>query len=199
MLELQHRVQPPAALQTYLATHPNPTTADFDSPAFKPVKQTVKAALHQDQAGLCVYCERPLAADKGQVEHIKPKGGPNAHPHLCFTYKNYAHSCINNQTCGQKKKHGLLPIEPGPHCNAEWTVSTSGTIEPLAGLTRARSHAVRKTRDMLGLNADTALVEDRKSWLRKLLVIEQEIPGSAIDFLSTSPFRHILATEFLRA
>ena len=194
MAELQHRATPTPELTSYLAANPAPTAVDFDSLTFKPVKNAVKADLNEDQGGLCAYCESPLSPAAGQVDHIKPKAGPNAHPHLCFTYTNYAHSCINRQTCGQKKKHGLLPIEPGPGCNAQWSLSTDGTIEPNAGLTRRQAHDVRQTRDMLGLNADSDLVDERKRWLTNVIAVLRQAPDEIHAFLQTAPYRHILAT-----
>lgn len=194
MVELQHRVVHTLALTNFVAAHPNLTVDDFDSQAFQPIKAAVKADLNADQAGLCVYCESLLSANVGQVEHIKPKGGQNAHPHLCFTYTNYAHSCINPKTCGQKKKNGLLPIEPAPGCNIHWSLSTDGTLEPIAGLTRAQQHAVRQTCDMLGLNKDSNLVDERQRWLKSALVVLQQTPNDLPQFLQTAPYRHILAT-----
>lgn len=194
MVELQHLLPAPADLIQFCALNPNATPADFDGLAFSTVKSSVKAALHQEQGGLCVYCEQMLTAKAGQVEHIKPKGGPNGQPALCFTYTNYAHSCINPKTCGQKKKSGLLPIEPGLGCNAEWTLSTDGTIEPIAGLTKARQHAVRQTRDMLGLNKDSNLVDERKKWFAQVLNVLQQAPNDIQTFLQQAPYRHILTT-----
>lgn len=196
MVELQHRAMPAPALTRFVAAHLALSVADFDSRAFQPVKQAVKADLNQDQGGLCAYCEKPLPATEGQVDHIKPKAGPNAQPDLCFTYRNYAHSCINPKTCGQKKKNGLLPIEPGPGCNAEWALSTDGTIEPLPELTRQRRHAVTQTRDMLGLNKDSNLVDERKRWLASAIAILQQAPADFPEFLQSAPYRHILATAF---
>lgn len=194
MVELQHRPIPTPALSAYVTANPGITILDFDSKAFQPVKTAVKADLNQDQGGLCVYCESTLKGSEGQVEHIKPKAGPNAHPHLCFTYTNYAHSCINPKTCGQKKKDGLLPIEPGPGCNDEWILSTDGTIEPVTGLTRKRQHQVRQTRDMLGLNKDSNLVDDRQRWLKNALAVLQQAPNDLQQFLQQAPYRHMLAT-----
>jgi len=194
MVELQHRATPTAALSAFLAATPSATAADFDSLAFQPVKAAVKADLNQDQGGLCVYCENALSAQAGQVEHIKPKAGGNAHPHLCFEYTNYAHSCINHKTCGQKKKNGLLPIEPGPGCNAQWVLSTDGTIEPRVGLNRKQRHPVVQTRDMLGLNADSNLVDERRRWLLNSIAVLQQSPESIQDFLQRAPYRHMLAT-----
>ncbi|AVS60766.1 TIGR02646 family protein [Paracidovorax avenae] len=194
MVELQHRATPTAALIAFVAATPSATAADFDSLAFQPVKAAVKADLNEDQGGLCVYCESALSAQAGQVEHIKPKAGINAHPHLCFAYTNYAHSCINHKTCGQKKKNGLLPIEPGPGCNTQWVLSTDGTIEPRVGLTRKQRHPVMQTRDMLGLNVDSNLVDERRRWLLNSIAVLQQSPEGIQAFLQQAPYRHILAT-----
>lgn len=196
MVELQHRATPTLALTEFVAARPTLDVADFDSRAFQPVKQAVKADLNSDQGGLCVYCEKPLQPTEGQIDHIQPKAGANARPDLCFAYSNYAHSCINPKTCGQKKKNGLLPIEPGPGCNADWALSTDGTIEPLPELTRQRRHAVVQTRDMLGLNKDSDLVDERRRWLASAIAILQQAPADFPDFLQSAPYRHILATAF---
>mgnify|MGYP001952425374 CR=1 FL=1 len=194
MVELEHRAIPTASLTAFVAATPLATVADFDSLAFRAVKAAVKADLNQDQGGLCVYCESALDAEDGQVEHIKPKAGRNAHPHLCFTYTNYGHSCINHKTCGQKKKNALLPIEPGPGCNAQWALSTDGTIEPRPGLNRKQRHRVTQTRDMLGLNADSNLVDERRRWLANSIAILQQAPDGIQAFLQLAPYRHMLAT-----
>ena len=130
-----------------------------------------------------------------QIDHIKPKAGTNGRPDLCFDYHNYAHSCINPKTCGQKKQNGLLPIEPGPGCNAEWVLSTDGTIEPLPELTRRRRHDVIQTRDMLGLQ-DANLVDERRRWFASAITILKQAPDDFSEFLQHAPYRHILATAF---
>ena len=196
MVELQHRTTPTPALTDFAAAHPALSVRDFDSRAFQPVKQAVKADLNADQGGLCAYCEKPLSATEGQIDHIKPKAGTNAWPDLCFTYRNYAHSCINPKTCGQRKQNGLLPIEPCPGCNAEWALSTDGTIEPLPELTGQRRHAVTQTRDILGLNKDSNLVEERRRWLASAIAILQQAPADFPEYLQSAPYRHILATAF---
>lgn len=196
MVELQHRAVPTPSLTAFTATNPGANVADFNGLAFHAVKTIVKADLNKDQGGLCVYCEKQMANNEGQVEHIKPKAGPNAQPQLCFSYTNYAHSCINPKTCGQKKRDGLLPIEPGPGCNAEWALSTDGTVEPIVGLTRHRKHAVVQTRDMLGLNRDSNLVDERKRWLLNAITVLQQAPADLPDFIQAAPYRYMLATAF---
>lgn len=194
MLELQHLLLEPVQLANFRNTPPPKTAADWDALAFHPTKQQVKAALRQEQDELCVYCERHVDVMDGHIEHIKPKAGPNAQAQLCFTYSNFAVSCNNPKTCGSKKKAGVLPIEPGLGCNAEWSLSTDGTIEPLPHLTRVRRHAVTQTRDMLGLNKDSNLVDERKRWFASVLEVLQSAPGDLPQFLAQAPFRAILAT-----
>jgi uncharacterized protein (TIGR02646 family) len=193
MVELQHGTEP-AELAQFCVSYPQAEPQDFDKEIFASAKRAVRACLHRDQGGLCVYCETPLEPTRGQVDHIKPRGGNDAHPHLSFVYINYAHSCINNQTCGQKKKSGILPIAPAPGCNAEWTLSTDGTIEPLANLDRQRRQQVTQTRDMLGLNKDAALVDERKKWFANALAIAQIMPGQLSTFLQSAPYRYIMGT-----
>lgn len=196
MVELQHGQQP-AELIAFNQNNPNATPADLNSSGFNAIKPVIKQALHRDQAGLCVYCEKQLEANEGQIEHIKPKAahsqGQTAYPQLAFTYTNFAHGCANNKTCGQTKKSGLLPIEPAPGCNTQWQLSTTGSIEPIHGLTRANAHNVRKTRDMLRLN-DAGLMKEREDWLNQLIHVAKIVPQDINAFLAQSPFRYILRT-----
>ena len=194
MVELQHSTVPPALI-TFLAENPAATVSYFDDQAFKPVKDVVKAALNGDQNGLCVYCEKIMSPSEGQVEHIKPKGGINAHPDLCFSYTNLVQSCINSKTCGQKKAAGILPIEPSIGCNDKWIFSvTDASIQPIVGLTKSQRHPVRQTLDMLGLNRDPALVQERKKWFAKVEQVLKEAPQDVDLFLQVIPYRYIFAT-----
>ncbi|WP_373974154.1 TIGR02646 family protein [Chitinibacter sp. SCUT-21] len=201
MVELQHTQPEPTVLAAYKGIYPSET--NFDAKTFIDVKPAIRAALNKDQGGLCVYCERKLSATRGQIDHIKPKSGPNAQPALTFTYSNYAHSCITEgrqSTCGQQKKHGVLPIEPTLGCNTQWVLSTSdGKLEPKLGLTRKQQAPVRLTCDMLGLNTNAVLVAERLEWAQKYIEVlklaaAQGNPALANQFLQIAPFRHILKT-----
>ena len=194
MLELQHHQPEPVELANFRNSPPQKTAVDWNALDFHPIKQLAKAALRREQDGLCVYCEQRVDETDGHIEHIKPKAGANAHAQLCFVYVNLALSCNNPKTCGAKKKAGVLPIEPAPGCNAEWSLSTDGTIEPLPDLVRARRHAVVQTRDMLGLNKDSNLVDERKRWFASALQILRSAPNDFPQFLAQAPFRAILAT-----
>ena len=195
MVELKHRSNPTPLLATFIAAHPNATPKDFDSIAFRAAKNAIKTELNTDQGGLCVYCEQKLAAKDGQLEHIKPKGGKNARPDLCFTYTNYAHSCTNDKTCGQKKKDGELPIEPtDPHCNSQWVLSTNGEIQPHNNLRKKQKHPVNQTIGMLGLN-QPALVEARQRVFRNVIEILQQRPQTASAFIAKQEFRYLLTAS----
>jgi uncharacterized protein (TIGR02646 family) len=201
MLELQHRSLPPLELNNFVAANPVLTPDDFDSELFQHIKKQVKASLHQDQGGLCVYCETTLTAIEGQIDHIKPKGQNGEYAHLTFVYTNFAHSCICNKTCGQKKKAGLLPIEPGPGCNDQFMLSTDGDILPLPHLTRAQRHPVAQTLQMLGLESRQSpwLVAQRKEWIEQIKIITEQYPQQLPAFLADladKPFRHILQRLF---
>ena len=112
MIELQHRAMTTPALTQYRTANPAATAADFDSTAFKAVKDAVKADLHQDQGGLCVYCEQHLKSTEGQVEHIKPKAGANAHPHLCFDYHNLPIAASITRPVASAKGMACCPLSP---------------------------------------------------------------------------------------
>lgn len=178
-------------LARYVFLNPFPSVSDFDSRGFNRIKPLIKLQLHKEQGGLCVYCEKRLKANEGQIEHIKPKSGRTPYPNLCFQYINYAHSCINNKTCGQKKKDGLLPIEPKIGCNDNFSLLTDGSIEPINGLTRREKHTVIQTRDMLGLN-HSVLKRDREKLIKIYISLLHSHPSTVHIFIKSKPFIHIL-------
>ena len=192
MVELVHGPMP-NVLAVYLIMHPSCNTDDFEhDPIFQAIKPTIKQQLNRDQDGLCVYCERKILPNDGHIEHIKPKRGVHAHPHLCFSYNNFAQSCNDKYTCGSKKKSGLLPIEPHAGCNDFFSLSITGEVTCITGLTRRERHEVRMTRDMLGLNKPH-LVKEREKWCNSIITILKHNPSANIDdFLKDKPFRFIL-------
>jgi len=78
------------------------------------VKKTLKKTLHQEQGGLCVYCEKKIDLSKksSHFEHIFPKDRQGAYAHLVFDYRNLSISCNGEENesphkskeyCGHKK------------------------------------------------------------------------------------------------
>ena len=196
MVELEHRSTEPVEMTDFKAHYSPLSVDDFNGQTFNTIKPAIRQALSEDQYGLCVYCERKLDSRSGQIDHIRPKAGKNAHPELCFTYTNYAYGCITNDTCGQKKKNGLLPIEPAPDCNRRWFLETNGALEPVIGQTRQEVHEVTQTRDMLGLNRNETLVRDRKKQVARAIEIAKSHPERLAAFIEQSPFRFLLSTVF---
>ncbi|WP_102341171.1 retron system putative HNH endonuclease [Vibrio cyclitrophicus] len=197
MIVLKHDSEP-VELTNFLAANNNLKVADFDSLSFRPVKRIVRQKLYDLQGNLCVYCERSFTdINKIQVEHIKPKSGPHKHPHLCFSYTNYAASCIQQKnknllSCGQKKQDKVLPIEPTSlQCNDNYVLNTDGEILPVPGSTRVEHHKRQSTTEILGLNK-AFLVRERKLRLDNLVTIIKLNPNAASRFINAGQFRHIL-------
>lgn len=191
MVEISHRVPEPAELVAFRAEHPSVGPADFDSPAFQSIKRQIKRKLSQDQSGLCAYCESTLKGDDGQVDHIKPRRGAQAHPGLTFVYTNFAHSCVSAKHCGQKKGDRLLPIEPRSGCNARFALSTDGFLDADRNQSPEQQKEARLTLDLLGLNYPE-LVLERKRWLESALSFLEELETMYPAFMAAAPFRHTL-------
>ncbi len=193
MVEFSRRQPEPPELSDYRLNHPTARPSDFNSEPFHPIKLLVKRALNADQDGLCAYCEAPLAADSGQIDHVKPKGGVNGHPHLTFAYENYVHGCCHEpRHCGQRKGDRLLYVEPGgAGCNDKFTLGTNGEIDARTDLPRQERHLVRMTRDQLGMNFPALRVE-REKWAKVSLALLQNSMSDFETFIADKPFRFIL-------
>jgi len=179
-------------LAAYIFLNPNPSVSDFDSKEFNLIKPMIKEQLNKEQDGLCVYCERKLAKDEGQIEHIKPKNGKHAYPRLCFQYSNYAHSCINPKTCGQKKRDLLLPIEPKIGCNNKFSLSTDGFIIPRENLSKKEKNILDNTfLKRLGLN-NPSLVKDREKIITNYTSLLQSNPTMAHNYMKNREFKYIV-------
>ncbi|MFH4743980.1 retron system putative HNH endonuclease [Vibrio diabolicus] len=197
MIVLIHDSQPDE-LTDFLKANENLHVKDFDSLEFRPVKHIVRQKLYDLQGNLCVYCERSFSdINRIQVEHIKPKSGPNKRPDLCFSYENYAASCIQQeskslQSCGQNKKDKLLPIEPtSQQCNDFYILNTDGEILPIPSSTRPERHIRKSTTDILGLNK-AFLVRKRKVKIDNLTKLMKMNPLAAKKFMDSGEFRFIL-------
>ncbi|ELB2743451.1 TIGR02646 family protein [Vibrio parahaemolyticus] len=197
MIPLRHGAQP-EELKEFLRENTEIQVQDFDSAKFQPIKVKIKETLLQLQNNQCVYCERTFSdINSMQVEHIKPKSGKNAHPDLCFTYTNYAASCIQNtekskRTCGQNKSDKIIEIEPtSPDCNQMFMLNTEGEIHPISNITKRQKHTVRSTVGTLGLNKPH-LTLLRKKRIKNLISIIGLNPKAAKDYICSGDFPHIL-------
>nr|WP_275583542.1 retron system putative HNH endonuclease [Archangium primigenium] len=104
------------------------------SKRFPTIKSALKAALVQEQFGVCCYCERDLTGG-AHIEHLMPKSLASA---LTYDYANLLASCEGEkgkgrapETCGHLKGTRALPIHPlMPDCSAYFVFSSSGTVGP---------------------------------------------------------------------
>jgi uncharacterized protein (TIGR02646 family) len=191
VVEIIHRHPEPLELAQFRADNPTAGPEDFGSLTFQPVKRSVKAKLSADQGGLCAYCESQLDPTAGQIDHVKPKG-TQAHQHLTFVYTNFVHSCCHQpKHCGQKKKDGVLPIEPGSGCNDLFVLTKDGVISPVVGASKQQRHQVRQTVGMLGLNHATLQLE-RQRWVKSAEEVLKMYPQDFLQFIQDKPFRFIL-------
>lgn len=194
MIPLSHN-NTPTELENYVKLKGQSLTIqDFSAHDFQGVKKIVRDRLHTLQGELCVYCEKKYSVDEMQVEHIKPKSGRNAQPNLCFTYSNYAVSCIQEnrktQTCGQKKKDNILFIEPtSPSCNSHFSLDTDGFINPRGFKNRKEKHSIQTTIDMLGLNKPHLQLERLIYILKATKHNRHELTNK---FIKSGNFKYIL-------
>jgi uncharacterized protein (TIGR02646 family) len=181
MIEMQHHHEP-EALRMY--RHDNPG-AHWQDKNFLLVKEQTRHVLHQDQDGLCVYCEKKIGRDDGHVEHIKPKG---KYPDQTFVYDNLAHSCNGPKHCGQLKQNKELTIEPRPGCNRYFELmARDGFLVPASELTATEKQQVDETLNtVLGLNIPK-LTRQRKQFADILQYLST--PQEITEFLQTAPFR----------
>ena len=121
----------------------------------------------------CPYCERQIAVEKSQIEHIKPK---DKFPKLFHNYSNFLTGCLENQSCGSIKGNRwedkvINPVENNPEDYFEYSIST-GEIIPKYKTGTEYEMAIR-TIDMLNLN-QKKLCEIRKTMILEILDINIE-------------------------
>ena len=198
MIELDRTLPEPQSLEAYRTANPQAGPHEFDhDPHFGKAKLAVKAKRNADQGGLCVYCEQPLTATEGHVEHIRPKGGGNGQPLLTFHYPNLAQSCdgivngVPNKHCGHNKANRVLHLEPGPDCNQAFDLLQDGEIRPDEKLPKPRRTELKYDIDILKLNLPT-LKAERAKWRKNYITVLVSDANAADEFRLLSPFRDIL-------
>jgi uncharacterized protein (TIGR02646 family) len=211
MVELQHRLSPPAELAVFLDTHNTAFLEDpaglFDCWVSVEIKRILKSQLNEEEGGLCVYCESKLSAQQGHVEHILPKGKPTndnpSYAHLTFSYTNLAHSCsaLNARHCGHAKNNKLLPINPETDCNKWFSLTSDGEITCSDScVTKAHKQNAKQTLEILRLTSrqSPALASLRKSRINAIEELRHEAISNddLQEFINTGPFKYILKTLY---
>ena len=198
MIPLKHDLEPTELTIFKTSSNQSRDVKEFDSIEFQPIKDLIRKKLLDLQNNQCVYCERTfLELREVQVEHIKPKSGRSPYPQLCFTYTNYAGSCIQNiekirRTCGQNKGDKILPIEPtNLKCNDFFLLNTEGEIHPLPSLTRRERHPINSTLEILGLNKPHLVLQRKKRIINLIKIIKLDAT-MADKFIESGNFRFIM-------
>ena len=86
---------PPPELRAWLEENRERLPLEWDELSTG-AKTAVRRALHQDQHGLCCYCNRRIQGDDADhVEHIAPQTDENR-----FDWKNLALACEGGNQSG---------------------------------------------------------------------------------------------------
>lgn len=148
--EFEDQVRGPG--QKFLAVNPNPTSKDFKSHNYwsKAAKQLLSV-----YGGNCAYTSLRMV-DGATVDHFRPKV---AYPHLAYEWDNYrlARAKINNRKGDLENVLDPFEVEPGWfHLNLP-----SCLIIPADGLPRPIRLSINQTINILQLNNDDLLVQER--------------------------------------
>ena len=136
----------------FLNGNPNPSTR-----AFKQYNYWSRASrnLHAAYSGCCAYTTKYLV-DTGSVDHFLPK---NKYPHLAYEWDNYrlARQKINTRKSDTEEVVDPFIVEIG------WFILDlpSCLIRPGNGLSQELGKKVNSTINILQLNADDRLVQER--------------------------------------
>ena len=138
--------------QKFLNSNPNPNSRQFSRHNYW------KTALPQLRAAydrLCAYTTRELV-DSGSIDHFKPK---SKYPHLAYEWENYR---LARQTINERKGNSEDVIDPFKVREGWLTLDMpSCLIKPGKGVSHRLRDTVNSTIDILGLNRDERLVEER--------------------------------------
>lgn len=127
----------------------SPQTTDFSD--YTKAKPELVSRLGR----YCSYCERPLSTHIA-VEHIQPKNGNYAFPHLVGTWTNFLLACVNCNSAKSDKKVVLADVFLPDRDNTFYTFSypQDGTVIPSAAIkTNPYFYTIaKKTLELTGLD-----------------------------------------------
>ena len=140
----------------FLRACPNPTSTDFKKHNYwtKALKE-----LHAAYNRMCAYTTRELVYT-GSIDHFMPK---SKYPRLAYDWDNYR---LARQSINTRKGNAEGVIDPFVVCEGWFTLDLpSCLIKPGPGVSGELRKAVNTTINILGLNQDDRLVEERCSLL----------------------------------
>lgn len=145
--------------QSFLKQCPRPNSNEFNRHNYwsKALRE-----LHAAYNRLCAYTTRELV-QTGTVDHFKPK---SKYPHLAYEWNNYR---LARQSINTSKGNSEEVVDPFIVCEGWFILDMpSCLIKPGLDLTKGIRKAVNATINILRLNNDERLVEERCSLLLSL-------------------------------
>ncbi|MDR0611608.1 MAG: TIGR02646 family protein [Planctomycetaceae bacterium] len=152
------------------------TPPDWETFDSKPIKQSVKRILLEEQGAICCFCENRVTMNHGHIAHLLDR---KQHPELILEYGNMLYSCPENprgepQTCGHAQKNRKLPISPlDADCELHFIYDEeTGAILPQKNSNKFTE--ANETIRILNLNGSKVLREKR-------LAVYQETKNNKIE------------------
>lgn len=109
MRYIEKKQEPPFFIECKKGLPENSTWESFsENQELSQCKKKLKQELLQEQAGLCIYCERSIQESNSHLEHIYPKDGVSGYPERTFNYSNLVVSC-NGDQCSIDEKERYEP------------------------------------------------------------------------------------------
>ena len=139
--------------RTFLRTTPHPTTKEFKK---KNYWSRALRELNAAYSGICAYTAMYMAADRGSVDHFRPKA---THPHLAYEWSNYR---LAGGRINSTKGNSLDVLDP-MEIEDDWfhLDLPSCLIRANPRLDRGIKSQVNSTINTLRLNADDIYVDER--------------------------------------
>lgn len=136
----------------FLKSCPNPSSSMFRKHNYW---NRALNELHAAYNRLCAYTTRELVQE-GSVDHFKPK---SKYPYLAYEWDNYR---LARQSINSRKGESEDVIDPFVVCEGWFTLDLpSCLIKPGHNITKEIRKAVKTTINVLQLNDDERLVDER--------------------------------------
>lgn len=114
----------PASLQNFRAAQPQATWDELRVDAQNAGRQTyadIRTQTHQDQGGLCAYCEIDIRENdplKSRIEHFHPKSDTASATNWALDWPNMLAVCAGGSHKYGEQPHTLEPLDQNLSCDA---------------------------------------------------------------------------------
>jgi len=141
--------------QAFLARIPHPTRRQYGQERAR-YWMNARADLFRGYSGVCAYCSQFVLLADMSIDHYVPK---SANPNLAYEWSNYRLSRKKLNGHKDNSPHVMDPFK----IKYDWfTINfTNFRIEPLAGVPGYLEAHIKTTIDILQLNTDVDLIQER--------------------------------------